>query len=280
MGTRTFASGCGSVAHWVLRSTGARLRDKFLGVNWRRGMARYMLSTICMIVIRSALCVTFLAACSGRPTSTPPPGGEATITGNLSTVPVVVASLTSSVTACPAGYAHASVCCRGGPEASTVCVEYPEAPFHQCDAQSLTFPNPRSCCPLDGSSACVQQPNPSTNPAASDSAGASCSYPCGPGGYPPAEDHEVAPGPAACTDVPAGQACRYCCVGPAPAECATNLANCGAQDTCQSPAPSPCGACPDGWRAPTGIPDLCCRTTGTSAECFSQAIQILPPGTL
>jgi hypothetical protein len=169
------------------------------------------------------------------------------------------------VPACDVGYARPNVCCRGSPTQATVCADCPDVPFGACDKESLTFPDPRTCCSLEGGGCTATAPS---------DAGATgdCFYPCGPGGYSPDELGDAAALPA-CSDVVDGGAppvCAYCCLGSVGPGCATNgcsggLGACGPH----------CGTCPAGWNVPRGGIDLCCRTDNAGvAECFSQATGI------
>jgi hypothetical protein len=182
------------------------------------------------------------------------------------------------VLACNMGYVHPNVCCSAGPSQPTVCTECPAEPFGPCDKNSLTFPDPGSCCSLtDGG--CTVTP--------SDAAGVagSCYFPCGPGGYSSDALGDAAFLPA-CSDLKDASsvsACAYCCsgsIGPQSAVvCSGNGCFCGEE----APGSPPCvcyphcGSCPAGWQVPpAGQLDLCCRADGTGvAECFSQSSDIM-----
>jgi len=119
-----------------------------------------------------------LVACSGK-----------VLTGsdNAQLVSVDSAIVSGAVTACGAGYAHPNVCCTAGPEAAAACGNYPSAPFHQCDTGSTTYPDPRSCCPLDANGNCIAPP-PVTTPVP-----ATCAYACPPGWFVPGPGVNVPP---------------------------------------------------------------------------------------
>jgi hypothetical protein len=169
------------------------------------------------------------------------------------------------VAACITGHAHPNVCCHAGPTQPTVCTECPAEPFGVCDKESLTFPDPRSCCSLeDGGCTATTQSDAGV--------AGNCLFPCGPGGYPPNELGDAA-GLPACSDMvdsSFASQCAYCCVG------SVKTAGCAANTCTQVGACGPqCGACPTGWQVPPGGIDLCCRTDSAGVdECFSQANSI------
>jgi hypothetical protein len=176
----------------------------------------------------------------------------------------LTAILSGPVAACDDGLAHPSVCCTGGYGRATSCVEGSD-PFQPCEGGALTFPDPRSCCRLDGPTQC--EPTRRTSGPGNQLA---CRFPCGPGAsFPPAG------GLDSCLDVPIvavdggfaqEDACRYCCFG----VCATDVGECGPNGPCPQPTFG-CGLCPSGWQNQQGIPDLCCRDGGRGRKCFSQA---------
>jgi hypothetical protein len=185
--------------------------------------------------------------------------------------------LQGAVPACASGYAHPNVCCHGGPEVATVCLESADDPFRPCVCDTLTFPDPRTCCSLDDGGDC-------TAVGADAAAAGSCHNPCGPGSFPP--DELSWPRPA-CTDVPTrttdaglpipGQTCFYCCAENISAPgCTGNFGTCipnpqGGLPICPDQTFG-CGLCPDGWSRVAGVPDLCCRVDGGPlVACFSQA---------
>ncbi len=193
--------------------------------------------------------------------------------------PVDTTILVGAVPPCEGGFAHPSVCCHAGPDEPTACTESQEDPFHPCGCDALTFPDPRTCCLLADPSECQAPP-------ANAGASGQCSYPCGPGAYPPDEEPGAGPnGLPACTDVPNGytdagdvyprEACFYCCLG---TSCTTDVTFCGSGGGGSEGCPQPtqgCGACPPGWVNAQGIPDLCCLPdAGSVAACFSQAAVI------
>lgn len=177
---------------------------------------------------------------------------------------VPLAAVSSSVPACGSGYAHPNVCCGLGDAQSVVCRESPGAPFSPCDPHvEFTYPDPRSCCPLDGEGSCVDV-DPDAGAVSSATTLASCLSPCQVGEVPPPS----APWPS-CADNPMGVACE-CCF-PGNGGCAVyGECNCPPQPPCNCEGPPrPCGPCPSGWQAQPAI-DLCCRDTSAGAtQCFS-----------
>ena len=58
----------------------------------------------------------------------------------------------AAVAPCSTGYQHASICCETQGLFPATCGSYPTAPFAPCPTEGYqTYPNPRLCCPLDGS---------------------------------------------------------------------------------------------------------------------------------
>ena len=216
-----------------------------------------------------------LAACSGKTLSLG--------TNSTQAQEVAPSQVSGTVSPCAAGAAHPNVCCTAGPSQASSCVTYPSAPFTACDSSSITYPDPRSCCPLDGSGACAAPP-PSDGFGGGDAGivvGGGCSYACPPGMYAPAGSTgdtcciTDSSGATACSG--GGPACSGTCECPA---CAPDSGECPPCDCppspCPTPSPASCGACPAGWQSPAGQPDLCCTTDANGViECFSQA---LPPG--
>jgi hypothetical protein len=189
-----------------------------------------------------------LAACNGKVLSL----------GTNSTPPLLVypADVSGTVTACGANAAHPNVCCTVAAGQDPSCVTYPEAPFTQCESAATTYPDPRSCCPLDGGSCTAPPSSPLVAGLGGGSSGGgapSCTYGC----PPPGCDYTCPPG-------------LYVPPNPDGIECCTaDNALCSFGD---GPPPPECPACPAGWQVPQGEPALCCMTDGIGAiECFSQA---------
>jgi hypothetical protein len=106
--------------------------------------------------------------------------GKVVPEGSSSALEVVpVSEIALPVVACPGGSAHPNVCCESGPGKAASCGVYPEAPFQACDPTATTYPDPRSCCPIDGSTECVAPPpaSPPSSPG--------CGYACPAGQYQP-----------------------------------------------------------------------------------------------
>src|SRR5258706_744794 len=59
-------------------------------------------------------------------------------------------AVTGTVPACGAGMAHPNVCCHAALGSPSTCGVYADAPFHACDEGWKTYPDPRSCCDLNG----------------------------------------------------------------------------------------------------------------------------------
>ena len=202
-------------------------------------------------------------------------------------------AVSGTVTPCTDGSAHPNVCCQAGPGKAPACEVYPNAPFTACATGATTFPDPRTCCPLDGSGACVEPPPPdagappdsgvgSGDAGTGGSDGGVCRSPCPVGWYPPAgatggECCQTDPSGGTVCGAPAstspscgtGCACPGCTAGTPcpPCVCPT--------PTCPPPV-TECGTCPPGWTTPATDPGLCCSTSSAGAtECFSQAV---PPG--
>jgi hypothetical protein len=232
------------------------------------------------VVVVVVACAGVLAGCRADPAAAPQPihdtdAGATAASVSADSVPLSV--LSGAVPACPAGSAHPNVCCRSGPDEATVCSERAVSPFEPCDSASLTFPDPRTCCPLEGSGACA----PLSDGGEPGEAGShsACSFPCGPDGYPPSKLSDDG-GFSSCADIgPTGGSCVYCCEG---LGCPSNVCHCPAipvnapPDAASCRCGPQCDACPAGWDSSFGVPDLCCRTLAEGRECFSQAGTIEP----
>ena len=218
-------------------------------------------------------------------------------------VPIVAVEpvgLAGSVPPCPGGEAHPLVCCVGGPGVSPTCFEQTSTPFQQCPNDAFAFPDGRTCCPLDGSSACTAavspanaSPDTSTGDASaldasssSTDAGAvnvaSCSLPCPPGAYSnTAIGFETTAPVCSASELSLPQStCLYCCVDNAAgggASCLSNACTCPGDHPC-SCVPS-CPTCPAGWQPPsTGQFDLCCQQAADgTTSCFSQSTLVRLP---
>jgi hypothetical protein len=200
-------------------------------------------------------------------------------------VAVEPAGIAGSVQPCPSGEAHPLVCCVGGPGVTPTCFEHTSSPFQQCPNDALAFPDGRSCCPLDGSSACTTAPTPSNASALDASSNttdaaavdvASCSFPCPPGAYSNTAIGFEATTPA-CSASELSQpeaSCLYCCFdngGDGGASCLSNACSCTGDHPC-SCVPR-CATCPAGWQPPSnGQFDLCCQPSAAgdgTTSCFS-----------
>jgi hypothetical protein len=248
----------------------------------------------------AAFCASaaLLAACSGKVVS---PGPVATLE------PLALSELNKPVVACGGGYAHSNVCCEGGPGKASSCGVYPGAPFQACGSGYATYPNPESCCPIDGSGDCIAPP-PSPPPPTP-----GCSYACPPGQYQPDGDPTsccfqqgdvivcsggsgvsggsggtTCPPPPVCSCPVCleGETCscvceETTCSSPPPPVCECPECADGPCPPCDcgpSPPPAPtCPVCPPGWQVPQGEPLLCCNASGGAIECFSQGVP--PPPT-
>jgi hypothetical protein len=198
---------------------------------------------------------------------------------------VAPSQVSGPVGACGSGAAHPNVCCSAGPNQSGTCVVYPDAPFTQCGSGATTYPDPRSCCPLDGSGNCSSPPPvDDAGPPSGGSGGGSCAYACPPGWYTPPN----ATGNECCQTDSSGNTLCAGSAGGAPGSCGSGCTCTACTDDsgpcppCNCPPPTPCpsppvcGTCPPGWQNPQGQPDLCCTTDASGTiECFSQAG---PPG--
>jgi len=202
----------------------------------------------------------------------PPPAAEAVDPSVL---------VDGNISACPAGSAHPNVCCspvQPGPE----CVEFPDAPFFPCEATvpQIIYPDPRACCPLDGSGGCTATP-PSEADGGSDGL---CYEPCGPGGL-----YEANPAAG-----PQGQQCCYGISVSKNPGIQPPSAVCPSSDCDGAPCAEPqCGACPAGWdlqdlgrlngwglrASDLATQELCCQAGDGGTLCFSQADRIVTPAT-
>jgi hypothetical protein len=189
---------------------------------------------------------------------------------------ILLRVLRGPIPACSAGAEHPNVCCASGPNQATVCTEDVASPFTPCAYGSLTFPDPRSCCPLDSSRPCA----PPSPPDVIETTG-NCSFPCGPGGFLAGVGNDAGLGDS-CSGVDAGS-CFYCCSGAGTSvSCVPNVWSC--PPTPPGGPAEPCGpecpVCPAGWAMPSGFPDLCCTADGGGPpQCFSQAAGIASPST-
>ncbi len=126
---------------------------------------------------------TLVLACSGKVSN-----------GKVSTTsqPVSIGAISGTPGECPSGSAHPNACCDAPAGQAASCVTYPNAPFTQCASGATTYPDPRTCCPLDGNGDCAAPPPPPADDGGSGSGG-SCTYPCPVGWY-------VATGPVPVTN--------------------------------------------------------------------------------
>lgn len=214
----------------------------------------------------------------------------------VSFISIEATALAGPVQSCPAGAAHPLVCCVGAPRDTATCFEHPLSPFQQCPAGAFAFPDGRTCCPLDGASACtpsVASPLDGSGDAVLDaSSGAAdagapppmgCSLPCPPGAYPNAAiGFETTTPTCTASDMSLpGTDCLYCCFDTGAdggASCLSNACSCTGKYAC-SCAPG-CPTCPDGWQAPpSGQFDLCCQQAPDGkTSCFSQSSLVQMPG--
>jgi hypothetical protein len=198
-------------------------------------------------------------ACGGKVVSSP--GNEARLEA------VSVTAVSGTIVECQEGFAHPNVCCEQGEGTTAACGVYAGAPFQACDSSHTTFPDPRSCCPLDGSSVdCVAPPRAPAPPPI-------CGYACPVGQYQP---EGASPGTCcfndgdvtACSAPACGGGCACACESGEPCP----PCNCPEEPACPAPTPK-CGACPTGWQVPSGEPYLCCSEGSDGAiACFSQGV--------
>jgi hypothetical protein len=218
-------------------------------------------------VFLAGACVA-LAACSHADPSARADAGNP----SGAVVPLPAAG---TVLVCNSGYAHPSVCCEPSLYQSPQCVENSEAPFRPC-GRWLTFPDPQTCCSLENGTQCMAPAPVNANGSAVE-----CELPCGPGGFLPDDPEEDADGGwVNCADNASG-GCVACCsgmvsqAGSNPTRASTVA--CSAIISSQG-GPAICGggACPTGWKVPSGGQfDVCCNTG--AGECFSRATSIAPP---
>jgi hypothetical protein len=163
---------------------------------------------------------------------------------------VAPSDVTGTMTSCGANAAHPNVCCTAGAGEEASCVTNPDAPFAPCAIGETTYPDPRSCCPLDGAGTCTSAPPPSSSAPVGVSYGPSgCSQACPPGFYIQADAGNF----ACCATSSDGHVTE--CFGGGPSSAARS-----------------CPPCPSGWQVPEGVPDLCCTTHPDGIiACFSQA---------
>ncbi len=223
--------------------------------------------------------------------------------------PVALSAISSTPpTPCNTGDAHPNVCCETGPGQATSCLAYPNAPFAQCASGTTTYPDPRTCCPLDGNGACASPPPTPVDAGAG--SGGSCAYACPVGWYsPPSSSGAGSSGTGGgvdtgcCQTLPdgssecsgggstlgsssgagssggsGGSSCACAC----PA-CDPDSGICPPCPPCNCPSQPPptttCDACPPGWQTPDGDPLLCCATgSDGTISCFSQGVPPPPPG--
>lgn len=231
-----------------------------------------------MSLPRSLVFASFSAACAlgaGALLLPACSGGKLSLGTNGTTQSAVVSpsDVAGTPGACPANAAHPNVCCTAGPDQPATCVDYPGAPFTPCASGATTYPDPRSCCPLDGSGSCSAPPPLDAGIGVGGGSGSGgCAYACPPGWYAP--PNPVTPDECCQNDGNGVSAC----MGGGPANgssCA--CPSCPPGNTCPPcdcpPTPDPsCGACPAGWQVPVGDPAQCCMTDANGViECFSQA---------
>jgi hypothetical protein len=204
------------------------------------------------------------------------------------------ALVSGPVSPCESGYAHPNVCCQGGPNEASACVVYPDEPFQSCQSGPglATFPDPRSCCPLDSPTGHCHQPPSDGGPIGSGGGGVNeagigvpgCFDVCSPGFF-------VAPGSV-------GTCCnKDVCYASAVAACSAPVCACAAfiddagiphdagctcppTPACPTEPPKPaCDNCPPTWQPPLGEPGLCCKEDEPTGiiRCFSQAVPPSPP---
>ena len=213
-----------------------------------------------------------LVACTGKTLSL----GNGT--GSQQSQEVAPSAVSGSVSACSSGSAHPNACCSAGPNQASSCVTYPQAPFTQCESGTTTYPDPRTCCPLDGSGSCEATPptaldagSSSSGSGGSGASGGGCSYACPPGWYAP--DGNTDDG-CCTTDSNGGSECMGS-GGSSGSSCVCACDDSGVCPPCNCPEEpaTTCAACPPGWQTPQGgDPTLCCTTDGSGViECFSQA---------
>jgi hypothetical protein len=113
--------------------------------------------------------IAVLAACGGKGVTIGSDSGE------LKTVDPTTVSGTAP--ACAPQAAHPNVCCKGGPNEASDCVGYVNSPFHKCDDDRTTYPDPGTCCDLNDPTKCASPPPGPPPPTG-------CGYACAPGWWP------------------------------------------------------------------------------------------------
>jgi hypothetical protein len=170
---------------------------------------------------------------------------------NVPTGSVIVAR-----TSCPDGFANASVCCSAGDASSgraPACESWPNAPFHPCPEDSLSYPDATSCCALDDPSHCVAIPVITLDAGSGLTSPSSCSNRCSPGFY--------------------GSSNTACCQAlPDGGGVCTDFASPGLQLECEF-------VCPTGWATPNDLSgdeddERCCNSTDPNlvTECFAAVL--------
>jgi hypothetical protein len=216
---------------------------------------------------------------------------------------VNASEISQPVVPCGGGYAHPNVCCEASPGKASSCGVFPGAPFQACGSGYSTYPDPRSCCALDGSGTCIAPPPTPPSPVPLPG----CSYACPPGQYEPAGSPGTCCFDDGATTVCSGGsgigvgcggtgcACPACVEGspcppcdcppepscpPSPPACFCPACPVGETCPCDcGPTPTPvpvCNACPPGWQVPVGEPLLCCNESSSVIECFSQGVPPTP----
>lgn len=268
-------------------------------------MIRNRLRSFVWLTATGALVATAAAVtgCSGQVSN-----GKVSSTSE----PVSLSAISNAATtACAPGYAHPNVCCEAGPNQAASCLAYPKAPFTQCESGSTTYPDPRSCCSLDGNGDCTDPPPPPPADAGV-SSGGSCAYTCPVGWYSPPGTNGAGSSSSG-GSVAAPTCCETLADGSGVCTAGTSSASSGPGGSSSSsggvptssssssggptssssssggnaPAPSPgpsspptttCDACPPGWQTPDGEPLLCCSTAPDGTiSCFSQGVPPPPP---
>lgn len=238
---------------------------------------------------------TLVAACSGKVSN-----GKVSSTSQ----PVSIGAISGTPAVCPTGSAHPNACCDTSAGQAASCVVYPDAPFTQCASGATTYPDPRTCCPLDGNGACAAPPPPPSSDAGSPPPD-TCVYPCPVGWYPAPGPIPTPNGGSSGSGGSSGDGVTCCetnadgsgeCMGSGSAggsgggctcacpSCDPDSGTCPPCPPCncpsQPPTPTPsCDQCPPGWQVPQGDPLLCCMTAPDGTiDCFSQGVPPPPPG--
>jgi len=181
-------------------------------------------------------------------------GGSVESIGTTDMQLVPLTEVTRAVTACAPGAAHRNACCTRGPNTTSQCGLYPAAPFHPCEPDWTTYPDPSTCCDLtDPSHPCGAPPaQPPPLPSGQ------CTYGCPPGWY---ATSPITLTSGSCCESPSsgGGSSPMACFGWGPPGNATPSSTCDY-------------ICPAGWQSLTpSAADVCCRTLDAGVECFSQA---------